>query len=63
MVVVTNRKGKSSENMFREFSRRFFESKIVDEVRGRMYYKRPSQVRKEEKIEQIKSRHKKRTSI
>jgi len=62
MVVVTSRKGKSSDNLFREFSRRFFESKIVDEVRGRMYYKRPSQVRKEEKIEQRKNRHRRRSS-
>lgn len=61
MVVVTNRRGKSVDNLFREFSRRFFESKIVDEVRGRMYYKRPSQVKKEERIEQLKRRHHKRT--
>jgi len=60
MVVVSNR-GRSSDNLFREFSRRFFDSKIVDEVRARMYYKRPSQVKKEEKIEQIKNRHKKRS--
>lgn len=61
MVVVTNKKGKSPDTMFREFSRRFFESKIVDEVRGRMYYKRPSQVKKEEKIEQLKNRHRRRS--
>ncbi|KKQ37562.1 MAG: hypothetical protein US54_C0031G0003 [Candidatus Roizmanbacteria bacterium GW2011_GWA2_37_7] len=61
MVVVTNKKGKSVDNMFREFSRRFFESKIVDDVRGRMYYKRPSQVRKEEEKERLKHRRQRRS--
>ena len=61
MVVVTNKRGKSVDTMFREFSRQFFDSKIVDEIRARMYYKRPSQVRKEEKIEQIKRRHHRRS--
>jgi len=62
MVVVTNKKGKSIDSMFREFSKRFFESKIVDEVRAKMYYKRPSQVRKEEEKEQLKRRKQKRHS-
>lgn len=62
MVVVKNKKGKSSDSIFREFSKRFFESKIVDEVRAKMYYKRPSQVRKEEEKEQLKRRKLKRHS-
>ena len=56
MVVVTNKKGKSTESMFREFTRKFIDGEIVDEVRARMFYKRPSQVRKEEEIEQLKKR-------
>jgi len=46
--------------MFREFTKMFIDGKVVDEIRARMYYKRPSQVKKEEKIEQRKNRHKRR---
>ncbi|MDA1317249.1 MAG: 30S ribosomal protein S21 [bacterium] len=57
MVVVTKKKGDSNENMFRKFTRLYIDGKVVDEVRERMFYKRPSQVRKEEEKERRKKRH------
>ena len=59
MVVVTKKKGESKESAFRKFTRMFIQEDIVDEVRSRMYYKRPSQERKEEEKERLKNRHKK----
>ena len=47
MVVVTKKKGETKDTMFRKFSRIFVEEEIVDEVRKRMFYKKPSTLRKE----------------
>jgi ribosomal protein S21 len=60
MVVVTKKKGESKDSAFRKFTRMFIQEDIVDEVRKRMYYKRPSQERKEEEIERRKNRGRKR---
>ncbi|PIQ73457.1 30S ribosomal protein S21 [Candidatus Roizmanbacteria bacterium CG11_big_fil_rev_8_21_14_0_20_36_8] len=60
MVVISQKTSKSRDSMFREFTKMFIDGKVVDEIRARMYYKRPSQVKKEEKIEQRKNRHKRR---
>lgn len=62
MVVIQKNKGETKESMFRKFSRMFMQEDVVDEVRSRMYYKRPSQQRKEEEIERLKNRHAKRRS-
>lgn len=62
MVVIQKKKGETKESMFRKFSRMFMQEDVVDEVRSRMYYKRPSQQRKEEEIERLKNRHTKRRS-
>ncbi len=48
MVVVERKKGETKESAFRKFTRAFIEEQIVDEIRGRMFYMKPSQVRKEE---------------
>lgn len=58
MVVITKKKGESKDSVFRKFTRMFIQEEIVDEVRARMYYKRPSQERKEEEKERIRKRHK-----
>lgn len=58
MVVVIKKKGESKDSAFRKFTRMFIQEDIVDEVRSRMYYKRPSQERKEEEIERRKKRRK-----
>jgi len=59
MVLVKKKKGESKDSMFRKFTRMFIQEDIVDEVRSRMYYKRPSQERKEQEKERSKKRHRK----
>jgi ribosomal protein S21 len=60
MVVVEKKKGDTKESIFRKFSKIFIQEDIVDQVRSKMYYKRPSQMRKEEEKERLKKRHKSR---
>lgn len=47
MVVVNKKKGETKDAMFRKFTKAFIEENIVDEVRKRLFYKKPSTVRKE----------------
>ena len=47
MVVVNKKKGETKDTMFRKFSKIFVEEDIVDEVRKRLFYKKPSTLRKE----------------
>lgn len=49
MVVVVKKKGESKDNLFRKFSRIFIEENILEEIRNRLFYKKPSLVRKEKK--------------
>lgn len=48
MVVVKRNKGESSESVWRKFGKINYEENLVDELRERKYYKKPSIVRKEE---------------
>ncbi len=48
MVVVKRNKGESSESVWRKFGKINYEENLVDELRARKYYKKPSLVRKEE---------------
>lgn len=51
MVIITKKKGESKDSMFRKFTRTFIEENIVDDVRKKQYYKKPSLLRQEkEKI-------------
>lgn len=57
MVLVRKKKGESKDSAFRKFTRAFIEEEIVDEVRSRMHYVKPSQVRKEkEQMQRSKKR-------
>ncbi len=47
MVVITKRKGETKDSMFRKFTRTFIEENIVDDVRKKQFYKKPSLVRQE----------------
>lgn len=47
MVVISKKKGESKDAMFRKFSRMFIEENVVDEVRKKLFYKKPSILRKE----------------
>lgn len=60
MVVVSKRKGETKDAMFRKFSKTFFEENVVEEVRKRQYYKKPSLQKKEQEKERLKKRHSKR---
>ena len=51
MVVVIKKKGENKDAIFKRFTKMFIEEEIVDEIRKRMYYKKPSQVEKEEEKE------------
>ena len=57
MVVIKKKKGESKESVFRKFTRAFIDEEIVDEIRERMYYVKPSQIRKvKEKMQRQRKR-------
>ena len=58
MVVVQKGKGESKDNIFRKFSKIFFEENIVNDLRKRQFYKKPSLVKKEEEKERLTNRKK-----
>ncbi len=53
MVVITKKKGESKDALFRKFSKTFVEENIVEEVRKKLFYKKPSLVRKEKEKERL----------
>jgi ribosomal protein S21 len=56
MVIVIKRKGESKDSMFRKFTRTFIDEEIVDTLKKKRFYKKPSLVRKEEEKERRKNR-------
>ncbi|KKP53044.1 MAG: 30S ribosomal protein S21 [Candidatus Roizmanbacteria bacterium GW2011_GWA2_33_33] len=63
MVFVTKRKGETKDSMFRKFTRSFIDEEIVDTLRKKMFYKKPSLKRKEEEKERMKNRSLKRRKV
>lgn len=63
MVLVIKRKGESKDSMFRKFTRSFIDEEIVDTLRKKMFYRKPSLKRKEEEKEKIKDRSLKRRKV
>ncbi len=63
MVIVSKNKGESKDSMFRKFSKTFFEENVVDEVRKRQYYKKPSLQKKEHEKERLKKRFSKKRPL
>ena len=59
MVYVNNKKGETKEALFRKFTRSFIDEDIVNEVRKKLFYKKPSLKRKEDEKERMKIRSKK----
>lgn len=57
MVVVDKKKGETKDRLFRKFTRMFIEENIVDDVRKKLFYKKPSLVRKEKEKENLKKRN------
>ncbi|MFA5136839.1 MAG: 30S ribosomal protein S21 [Patescibacteria group bacterium] len=60
MVVITRKKGETKDSMFRKFSRLFMEENVVDELRKKQFYRKPSLKKKEEEKERIKMRAKRK---
>ena len=58
MVVITRKQGDTKDTLLRKFSRMFVEENIVDEVRKKLFYKKPSLMRKEKEKERMQRRHK-----
>ncbi len=54
MVVINKKKGETKDAIFRKFTRAFLEENIVEEIRSRLFYKKPSLLRKEEEKERLK---------
>jgi len=59
MVVVTKKRGESKDSMFRKFTKIFIEENVVDEVRKKLFYKKPSILRKEKEKERAQKKYKK----
>lgn len=53
MVVMTKRKGETKDALFRKFSKAFVEENVVEEVRKKLFYKKPSLLRKEKEKERM----------
>ena len=60
MVFVSKKQGESKDTLFRKFTRMFIEENVVDEVRKKLFYKKPSLLRKEKEKELLKSMHQRR---
>ena len=58
MVVITKKKGESKDSMFRKFTRAFIDEDIIDDVRKKQFYKKPSLIRKEKEKERRQGRFK-----
>ncbi len=56
MVVVTKKKGESKDSMFRKFTKMFIEENLVEQIRNRQFYKKPSLQRKEREKERMQRR-------
>ena len=61
MVLVNKKKGESKDSMFRKFTRMFIDEDIVDDVRSKLFYKKPSLLRKEKEKELLKSKRREKT--
>lgn len=56
MVVLIKKKGETKDALFRKFTRSFIEEDVVNEIRKRQFYKKPSIKRKEDAKERLKDR-------
>jgi len=63
MVVIKRKTGETKDSVFRKFTRSFIDENIVDEVRKKQFYKKPSLVRQEEEKERLKLRRRRRPLI
>lgn len=59
MTLAIKKKGETKETLFRKFTKSFIEEDIVNEVRKKLFYKKPSLIKREEEKEKIRNRYKK----
>ncbi len=62
MIVIIKKKGETKDSIFRKLSKIFIEEDIVNTLKKKQFYKKPSLVRKEEEKEKRKMRILKRVS-
>ncbi|MCS6956560.1 MAG: 30S ribosomal protein S21 [Patescibacteria group bacterium] len=63
MVVIVKKKGETKDSLFRKFSKIFVEEDIVNTLRKKQFYKKPSLIRKEKEKEKRKNRFIKKQTI
>jgi ribosomal protein S21 len=52
-MIVKLRKNETSENLIKRFARKVKKEKIIEEYREREYYKKPSELRREEHFRRL----------
>jgi hypothetical protein len=62
MVVINKKKGETKDSLFRKFSRIFIDEDIVNTLKKKQFYRKPSLARKEEEKEKRKNRFIKKTA-
>lgn len=58
MVVITKRKGDTKDSMMRKFTKTFIEEDMVNELRDKQYYKKPSRLKKEKLKDRLRGKGK-----
>lgn len=56
MVVIIKKKGETKDQLFKKFTKMFIDEDIVDQVRKKQFYKKPSLQRKEREKERMQKR-------
>lgn len=56
MVIAIKKKGETKDSLFRKFTRSFIDEEIIDDVRKKLFYKKPSMLKKEQEKERKQSR-------
>jgi len=62
MVIAVKKKGETKDSLFRKFTRSFIDEDIVDDVRRKLFYKKPSLLKKEKEKERRQGRSKRPTT-
>ncbi len=57
MVVITKKKGDTKDSILRKFTKTFIEEDMVNELRDKQYYKKPSRVKKEKEKERLRNKY------
>lgn len=63
MVVVSKKKGESTDKMLRRFTRLTKDENIAFDVSKKMFYKKPSELKKEKRREKQKRKSKARKRL